>query len=311
MDNRENLTDQRASISFNYEAVNPLYRQNLIADAQAIRDRLRETSRALIDIGELLARARPQLPHGAWLPWLLSETGMSESWARGCIRVYKRFHNQRQLVAALDFALPPTAVVRLAYAPAAAIEDVRERVVGGRMLRVSDVETIIKRHRPGASASTRGAEGRQVPASHCIAGLGGLRELGLEAQKDLISAVVERMREMLVLLEEADARLQAGRRPNLRDLQADLRARAQWLTDGLEQITQRRAHSSTRLAHETFIERRDYEPGSAWGDAASFLRDISHSIAWERIKAADVPGLLLKGRKTLRAVLPDAGSLKG
>ena len=44
-----------------------------------------------MEIGECLYRAKEALPHGAWLPWLATETGMSEQWSCDCINLFIRF----------------------------------------------------------------------------------------------------------------------------------------------------------------------------------------------------------------------------
>ncbi len=293
--------DNTLSVRFDYETVDPAVRGRLQEDAREIRARLKETTLSMMDIGKRLVRCRPLLPHGAWLPWLLSETGMSESWSRGCMKLFQRFDNDELLLEQLDVAMPPTAIVRLATAPDSAIEDVMDHVKEGGTWQLADVEALIKRHRDGAS-KPEDAPGKTEPAQ-ALVGADALKVLADRAQGELLPLVADRMQQVLVFLDETDERYRAGHKISLRDLQASLRERAQWLTDALEQITQRRAVSDAKLVHQTFLDRPEHEPGP-WADAASFLRDLSASSAWERIKAADVPELLQRGHAALQAVLP-------
>lgn len=298
-------TDDTLSVRFDYETVDPEYRAGLQEDAREIRARLKETALGMMDIGERLVRSRPKLPHGAWLPWLLSETGMSESWSRDCMTLYKRFHDQPLLLDDLDVALPPTAIVRLASAPDTAIEDVMDHLGEGGKLRVVDIEELVKRHRTHAKKEKDAIKERnpEPAAAADPVGADALRILADRARDELVPLVIDRMQQILAFLEDTEERHKAGHKVSLKDLQANLRERAQWLTDALEQITQRRAASDTKLVHVTFLDRPEHEPGP-WASAAAFLRDLSASSAWEKIKAADVPELLRRGREALQAVLP-------
>lgn len=298
------VEDDTLSIRFDYEKVDPAHRDGLQKDASEIRARLKETALSMMDIGERLLRSRSKLPHGAWLPWLLSETGMSESWSRGCIKLFKRFGDDAMLLEQLDVALPPTAILRLASAPSTAVEDVRDHVTEGGILSVAEVEALIKSHRNSenkpANAATREAE---PTADAAPLGADALRIMADRARDELVPLVIDRMQQVLVFLDETEERYRAGHKISLRDLQANLRERAQWLTDALEQITQRSAVSDAKLVHQTFLVRPAHEPGP-WAEAASFLRDLAASSAWEKIKAADVPELLRRGHKVMQAVLP-------
>lgn len=297
------VEDDTLSVRFDYEKVDPAHRDGLQEDASEIRARLKETALSMMDIGERLVRSRPKLPHGAWLPWLLSETGMSESWSRGCIKLFKRFGDDAMLLEQLDVALPPTAILRLASAPDTALEDVKDHVSEGGKLAVAEVEALIKRHRNSENEPEDATRGAEPAAAAGPLGADALRIMADRARDKLVPLVIDRMQQVLVFLEETEDRYRAGHKISLRDLQANLRERAQWLTDALEQITQRSAVSDAKLVHQTFLDRPAYEPGP-WAEAASFLRDLAASSAWEKIKAADVPELLRRGHEVLQAVLP-------
>lgn len=296
-----------AAARFDYDVVLPERRDVLREDARQIRLRLIETAGAMMDIGERLVRSRSALPYGTWLPWLAAETGMSVQWARNCINLYLRFADQPLLLSDLDLALPPTAIVRLVAAPEAAWEDVVDRVREGEKMRVADVEDVIRGHREREKA----AEGKAPRARPAVARAGAapavdaLRRLADRARDELVPRTVEHMQAMLLILEATEERLTTGPRVTKAELQ-NLWKDAQWLTDALEQLTQRRATSKTHLVHKTFLDRPAYEPGP-WADAAAFLADIASSedcaVTLRNTEPAD---FVRRGVKALRGVLSNS-----
>lgn len=299
------LDHAAAAARFDYDVVAPERRDALQEDARQIRLRLIESAGAMMDIGERLARSRSALPHGTWLPWLTAETGMSVQWARNCINLYQRFADEPLLLSDLDLALPPTAIVRLVSAPEAAWEDVVDRVRDGEKMRVSDVEEVIKGHRERERAADGNAPRVQSSVSAragTVPAVDALRRLADRARDDLVPRTVERMRAMLQVLEAAEERLRTGPRVTKAELQK-LWKEAQWLTDALEQLTQRRADSKTHLVHKTFLDRPAYEPGP-WADAAAFLADIASSEDCSvTLRKTDPAAFVRRGVTVLRAVL--------
>lgn len=184
------VRDDTLSVRFDYETVDPAHRDGLRNDAREIRERLKETAMSMMDIGERLIRSRPKLPHGAWLPWLLSETGMSESWSRGCMKLFRRFGDESMLLEQLDVALPPTAILRLASAPDAAIQDVRDHVSEGGKLGVAEVEAFIKHHRDRENEPDDAAGKAEAAGS---LGADALRMMADRARDELVPLVIDRM----------------------------------------------------------------------------------------------------------------------
>lgn len=291
-------------IRFDYAQVPAEYHADMQADAKAIRMRLIEAAGNLMDAGERLLRWKDVLPHGAWLPWVVAETGFSAQWARDAINVYRRFRHSPMLLIDHDLALPQTALVRLATAPDAAFEDIMDRLKEGERLRVVDVDDVIKGHRKREKAETLEGGAEAAPPDTRPSAADALRTMADRARDELAPAVVARLVAVLHLIEDAQAGLAAGK-SNKKRLEGALRPHAQWLTDALEQLTQRLAVSETKPVHVTFLNRQHHESGP-WADVAAFLRDLSHSSAWEKIPANGVPDLLRRGRETLEAVLhPD------
>lgn len=297
-----------AAAHFDYDVVAAERRDALREDARQIRLRLIETAGAMMDIGERLVRSRSVLPHGTWLPWLATETGMSVQWARNCINLYLRFADQPLLLSDLDLALPPTAIVRLVAAPEAAWEDVVDRVREGEKMRVADVEEVIRDHRDRertAEGKVQRARSSLVADTGAIPAVDALRRLADRARDELVPQTVKRMRMMLQVLEAAEERLTTGPRVTKAELQ-NLWKDAQWLTDALEQLTQRRADSRTHLVHKTFLDRSAYEVGP-WADAAAFLADIASSEDCAvTLRSTEPADFVRRGVKALRGVLSNS-----
>lgn len=288
------------TVRFDYSQMPAEYRDELEADAIAIRGDLIQAANSLIDAGWRLSRWRERLPHGSWLPWVVAEARMSPQKARDAINVYKRFRDSPTLLNDLELALPETAIVRLATAPDTAFEDVIDRITEGEILLEADVSEIVKRHRKAAKEEAAAAEGKPKPEPAAPSAADRLRTMADRARDELIPLIIARLKEVLSVLEDYDTQ-----KPGKKKLEGKLRSHAQWLTDALEQITQRSAVSSTSLVHKTLLDRQQHEPGP-FADAAAFLRDISHSTAWEKIDAADVPELVQRWRGCLEAILsPD------
>ncbi|WP_095083539.1 DUF3102 domain-containing protein [Mesorhizobium sophorae] len=291
-----------AVVGFSYDAVPVEHREAVREDARQIRMRLIETAEAMMDIGERLHRSRGALPHGTWLPWLISETGMSEQWSRDCMNLYLRFHDQPTLIEDLDIALSPTAIVRLASAPEAAYEDIMSRVQEGEKLRVVDVEETIKEHRDRERGMKgKGPRARAFAEDAAPVGADALQLLFDRARDELIPQVIARAQAVLCVLEDAEEAMSSGKRVTAKELQ-NLRSNAQWLTDALEQLSQRRAGGQAKVVHQTFLDRPPLDAGP-WSDAAAFLRDISSSDAIVAALKAGVPAFVERGAKALRLAL--------
>ena len=285
------------AVSFNYDPIPEELGKQLQADAREIRTSLMKAAISFMEVGKRLANCRSKLPHGAWIPWLQTETGLSEQSARDAINVYLRFREEPLFLEELGLALPQTALVRLATAPDPAFEDVRQCLVNGQQLRVSDVSEIITRHRRSTNLETDGSVAQKKVNSSGKSAIDDLRSMANQAREELLTLVVERLEEFLNLIEDAQAK-----KPSKKSLETQMRVRAQWLTDALEQLTQKRAVSDAKLIHVTLLDRQHHAPGP-WADVTSFFREIAHSLAWEAIKSSDIPALLQRGRTALLAIL--------
>ncbi|MCO5155941.1 MAG: DUF3102 domain-containing protein [Aquamicrobium sp.] len=287
---------------FDYSRVPAAHRKPMKADAIEIRKGLIGAAAALMEAGERLSRWKEITPHGAWLDWVWEEAGMSDQSARDAINVFRRFEHSPTLLHDLDLALPPTALVRLATAPDGAFEDVLDRVKDGERLRVIDVQHIVADFRKRNAEEEAGV--KTIPAAEPVHTTAAAALLGMAdlARDELVPQIVTRLRTVLHVIEDAEALHASKGKTSLARLQQNLRGDAQWLTDALEQLSQKQASTGSMVVHKTLLARAGHEPG-AWADVTAFLRDISHSVSWESIKAAQVPDLLKRGRTALHAVL--------
>jgi hypothetical protein len=291
-----------AVVGFDYDSLVPEHRRALQDDAREIRKCLIDAAGALMDVGKRLNRARDILPHGAWLPWLVAETGMSEQWARDCVNLYLRFGDRPAILEELNLALSPTAIVRLATAPEAACEDILDRAREGERLRVTDVEEVIREHRDRErTANGKGPVARAYADDNGPVGADALRVLADRARDELIPLIVARAQDVLGVLEDAEQKLADGKKVTQKSLEG-LRPNAQWLTDALEQLSQRRATGDAKIAHFTYLDREPLDNGP-WTGAASFLRNISSSDAIQAALRARVPEFVQQGTAALRKAL--------
>ncbi|WP_062231065.1 DUF3102 domain-containing protein [Aureimonas sp. N4] len=281
-------------------------RKFLQAAAKELRKGLVSLTEAMCVVGEKLIECKPKVPHGIWTMWLVSETGMSETWSRGCMAMYARFGTMPALFAELDFALAPTSILRLASAPDAAVEDVLDRVRDGEKLTVVAVEDVIDVHLNRAREAKRLAEptGPEKVLRGRKAAMRSLKELSDRGHSELISAVVDRLAGVLSQVQRAQEMASTARPVSKKTLEKEVRDDAQWLVDALEQLSQRSAVSSTHLVHRTFLSREVHEPGP-WADVAGVLADIASAIAWEKLPASKLPAFLERAETALRAVLDE------
>lgn len=291
-------TSVPAVAGYDYIKIAPEHRDELREIAQEVRLEIRKLLAAKMRIGERLWRARHLLPHGEWTPWLLDASKMSEQGARDCMGLFERFSSEPELLRDLSMSLGVTSIIRLAKAPDQAVSNVSSRVRDGENLRVEDVVQVIRSYRPETSATSSG----QVVTLTFADGYDAedaLRSMGNRAQDELVPKIIEGLHTVLTALKAAEETIEAGRKPSLRMLQAKIRLKALFLTHELEELTQRRAPSSTKLVPAKFLDRKEHDPGP-WAATAAFLLDYSSPQAWH---SADVPALVARGLKALRAVL--------
>lgn len=292
-----------AADPFPYDVVAQEYQEFVRERAHRARLSLRKSIEAFIETGRHLREARPHIPHGYWGKFVERAVEMSASWATNCMALHERFVELRPDVLQRELRVSVTAMIHLAKAPDAAIDEVIDLCANGAELIIDQVDDVISRHRGDDSKARRKKARDDVGTDEPLLAGDALVAFSIHAvHGGLIPDVISEMHEVLTVLEDADELLTSGQRASKKMVEEGVRERARWLTDALEQITQMRAKTDIKLVHDTFLERIDYPPGP-WADVALFLADVSTSQGWERIKSDDIPKLVSRGLKALRETL--------
>lgn len=296
-DNKE-LPVGNAIEGFSFGMIDPMHQHRVVELTQLTRQALMKSLAALIEAGRYLREARPLIPHGYWGSYVEQAVEMSATWATNCMNLHSRFVEQRPDILELELPISVTAMIHLAKAPDAAIDEVIERSARGEVLIVKRVDEIIDRH---AGKSKKNGTIAATPVEPAT-GEDALKEMNRAAVDGwLIPETIYRLQRVLSVLEDAEDVMHSGQKPKKVKVEA-VREDARWLRDALEQITQRRADSAVPPVHRTFVERGPHDPGP-WADTATFLSDVSTSEAWAQIPASDVPHFVAHGLKALRGAL--------
>jgi len=100
----------------------------------------------IIRIGEALIKAKENMPHGMWLPFLASEAGYSESFAKKYMQAARRFKS----VKFTDFDISKSAVLLLGSPSVSeeAFEEAKERAEKGEKITHKTAKQIKEKHAP-------------------------------------------------------------------------------------------------------------------------------------------------------------------
>jgi hypothetical protein len=110
-------------IGFNYDLLETKIADKVRTAADRIRERIKKTVEAIIEVGNDLLAVKEALPHGQFLPWLRAEFGWSERSAQNFMNVAEQFKSAK----IADLPIQPSAAYFLA-APSIPVE-ARERAV--------------------------------------------------------------------------------------------------------------------------------------------------------------------------------------
>lgn len=283
---------------FSFGMIDPAHQHRVMELTQLTRQALMKSLAALIEAGRHLREVRPLIPHGYWGSYVEQAVEMSATWATNCMNLHSRFVEQRPDVLELELPISVTAMIHLAKAPDAAIDEVIERSGRGEVLIVERVDEIIDRH---AGKTKKNGAIATTPVEQAT-GEDALKEMNRAAVDGwLIPETIYRLQRVLSVLEDAEDVMHSGKKPKKVNVEVIWKD-ARWLRDALEQITQRRVDSAVSPTHRTFVERGPHEAGP-WADTAAFLSDVSTSDAWGKILVGDVPPLVTRGLKALRGAL--------
>jgi hypothetical protein len=287
---------------FSFDVIAEEHREFVRAGAHRARQSLRKTIAAYIETGGYLREVRPYIPHGYWASFVDDVVETSLTTATNCMALHERFVELRPDVLQNQLGVSVTAMIHLATAPDAAIDEVIDLCASGQELIIDQVDAVIDRHAGKMSANRRKKVKVDVEPDDLTGeeALAALSEEGVRGR--LIPQIIAELQLVLDVLEDAEEMRASGGRAPKTMIEDGIRVRARWLTDALEQVTQLRAKTDVPLVHGTFVERGEYPPGP-WADTASFLAYVSSSHGWQRIKADDIPILVERGLIALRGAL--------
>jgi hypothetical protein len=115
-----------------------------VRDAEeAIRTRLRRTVLDVWEIGRRLKEAKAILGHGRYLPWLDAAFGLSESTAKGWVRVVDAFPTREAIGRFLNADVSAVKLLAADGTPAEVRERAAGRIAGGGYLSHGDAKRLI------------------------------------------------------------------------------------------------------------------------------------------------------------------------
>jgi hypothetical protein len=121
-------------VGFNYELLETEVAEQARSSADRIRQKVKKTLEAIIEVGQDLVTVKEALPHGQFGPWLKAEFGWGERMAQNFMSVAGAFGTKTEIIA--DLAIQPTAAYLLAApsAPDEARQAALERAEGGEQI---------------------------------------------------------------------------------------------------------------------------------------------------------------------------------
>jgi Protein of unknown function (DUF3102) len=111
---RQNRKNELVTVAgeFDYGLLDSKIAEQLRSAAKRIRERVKRTLEAIIEIGRDLLRAKESVAHGQFGPWLQMEFGWSDRTARNFMEVAEVFGPKSEIIS--DLAIVPTAAYLLA-----------------------------------------------------------------------------------------------------------------------------------------------------------------------------------------------------
>ncbi len=137
-------------------------RTEIANTAVEIRSAMRRTLDDWKLIGSRLAWVKDRLPHGAWLPFLELEFGLSDRHARNFMTV-AAFISRKEAEVFSD--LPPSTVAVLATAPTPVQEEVAGRLRRGERPSFTEIRDLAKHTRSSARTARRTSDDRPSPTA--------------------------------------------------------------------------------------------------------------------------------------------------
>lgn len=190
---------------FDYAGIPTEAATEVRAAAERIRVRMKRTAEDIIAIGTDLVTVKERLPHGAFLPWIEAEFGMSEDTARNFMRVAGRYGKSGNIP-----DLTPSALYELAApsTPEPVRQQIEAKAKAGENISVEEVRRL-KREAAEAEKAKAEAEARASRAEASAARYKQQAETVLDGQKEVV-AKAERETAQKLAAEIAALKAEAG-----------------------------------------------------------------------------------------------------
>lgn len=214
------MTSRRHPKPFDYGHVSIAEKEALRDYASAIAVIARKTNLQILELGEILERAKALVPRG-FERWVSRECQMSPKTAGNYIRVHQRFGSRRDSIA--DLGIKPTTLVKLATAPDEVVDEVFGRLEAGEVLIGRDVEQILRASRPTKKAPS------QVEGSVHAAGRKGLIAFLTGCMRTSVDEWMERLTVLHAKVEAAMPDGKAKKRFHKGDFETAVKWEARWL----------------------------------------------------------------------------------
>ncbi len=274
---------------FDYGQISIADKEALRGCASAIAVIARKTNLQILELGEILERAKALVPRG-FEKWVSRECQMTPKTAGNYIRVHQRFGSRRDSIA--DLGIKPTTLVKLATAPDEVVDEVFSRVASGETLIGRDVEQILRAGRPPKAAKSQVEETVHAP------GRKGLVAFLTGCTRTSVDEWMERVTALHAKVEAAMPDGQVKKRFHKGEFVKAVAWEATWLRIELE-----------RMSGYEFWNKADQYLGKAWKDRPQWpeghWKDVNDAlITLERSEMIKIDDLMSALRSE---VLPALG----
>jgi len=213
---------------FDYGHISIADKEALRGCASAIAVIARKTTLQILELGEILERAKALVPRG-FEKWVSRECQMTPKTAGNYIRVHQRFGNRRDSIA--DLGIKPTTLVKLATAPDEVVDEVFSRLEAGEKLIGRDVEQILH-----ASRRPETVTGQVEKAVHAP-GRKGLIAFLTDCMRTSVDEWMERLSALHAKVEAAMPDGKARKRFHKGEFVSAVAWEATWLRIELERMS--------------------------------------------------------------------------
>lgn len=147
-------------VAFDYESVEPEYRTMIESRTQAIKEQIRRTAQAIVEVGSMLIDVKERLPHGQFTLWLQVEFNWDIRTAQNFMSVATMFKNETSFAFAKDLldkiSIDQSALYILAAksTPQKIRHEILERAYQGEPFTKSKVRQIVNERKAGTERTT-------------------------------------------------------------------------------------------------------------------------------------------------------------